>query len=618
MDFKNKPKIKRVTARKIASPKKQADISDSKAIIQASERIQAVNLVKKADIAEKVVIDHTKKHIFERVGNLRDVKNLVFSWLFIVFVLLSAVAIAQYYGRENYSKEVFSDGGTYSEGIVGEINSLNPIFASTEPERAFSRLAFSRLTTIDSSGSLKNQLASSIVNDDKYENFTINMRDNVVWSDGDKLTVDDVVFTVNLLKNKTINPSQYSNWKNIKIEKTGDYSLKFELPNEVRNFAYSLNFAILPEHKLKDISVDSIREDNFSENPVTSGPFKLRMLQKIGEQSVIHLEANDDYFLGRPKLNRFEIRTYKDSVDIKTALVSGEILASPNISLSDFTDQEKLRLNEVNSDLNRGAYAFLNESDSVLKDQKVRKAIQQGVDVEAIRKNLNGMTALDLPILDGFLNDDTEIELPKVDKNAAKKILEDDGWKLSNDKIRQKDGQKLSINLITVKSDYLEKIAEGFTSQLKELGFEVNTQIIDPSDTSQNFIQSILRPRAYSILIYEIDLGADPDIYAFWHSSQTDENGYNLSNYKDLISDDILNSVRTRGDDALRQAKFESFIKRWLNNVPAIGVVQSRTSYVYRNSVKPYDSKNQLVDSLDRYSDVIYWQAAKGEVYKTP
>ena len=194
MDFKNKPKIKRVTARKIASPKKQADISDSKAIIQASERIQAVNLVKKADIAEKVVIDHTKKHIFERVGNLRDVKNLVFSWLFIVFVLLSAVAIAQYYGRENYSKEVFSDGGTYSEGIVGEINSLNPIFASTEPERAFSRLAFSRLTTIDSSGSLKNQLASSIVNDDKYENFTINMRDNVVWSDGDKLTADDVVF----------------------------------------------------------------------------------------------------------------------------------------------------------------------------------------------------------------------------------------------------------------------------------------------------------------------------------------------------------------------------------------------------------------------------------------
>lgn len=64
----------------------------------------------------------------------------------------------------------------------------------------FQGFAFSRLTTIDSSGSLKNQLASSIVNDDKYENFTINMRDNVVWSDGDKLTADDVVFTVNLLK----------------------------------------------------------------------------------------------------------------------------------------------------------------------------------------------------------------------------------------------------------------------------------------------------------------------------------------------------------------------------------------------------------------------------------
>ena len=619
MDFKRKPKIKRVTAKKITPSKKRSnDIADTKASIQVGEKLQAASLLEKAELAEKVVIDHTKKHFLGRIGNLRGVRNLVFLWLFMIISLLFAVGFSQYFGRLNYTQEVFSTGGTYSEGIVGEINSLNPVFASTEAERSFSRLAFSRLTTIDSSGSLKNELADKISNDDNHEDFTVDLRQDATWSDGEKLDADDVIFTVNLLKDRTVNPSQYLNWRNINVEKTGDYAIKFELPSGARNFAYSLNFPILPEHKLKDVAVESLRENSFSENPVTSGAFNLRMLQKIDNQKVVHLEANNDYFLGRPKVDRFEIRTFSDESKVKEALLNGEILASPNIELSDFSDSEQARFNENKSNLNRGVYAFLNEEDPILKNKKVRSAIQQGVDVSSIRSQLGSMTALDFPVLNGFLDDDSNLNAPTVDKEAAKKSLDDDGWKIGKDGIRQKGDQKLSLNLITIKNSYLEKITEGFSSQLKDLGFEVNTQIVDPSDSSQNFIQSILQPRAYSILVYEIDLGADPDIFAFWHSSQATTNGYNLSNYKDTISDDILASVRSRGDDALRQAKFESFIKRWLSDAPAIGVVQSRTSYVYRNSVKPYNQDNKLVESLDRYSDVIYWQAAKSEVYKTP
>ena len=140
MDFKRKPKIKRVTAKKITPSKKRSnDISDAKAIIQVGEKLQAASLLEKADLAEKVVIDHTKKHFLGRIGNLRGVRNLVFLWLFMMISLLFAVGFSQYFGRLNYTQEVFSTGGTYSEGIVGEINSLNPVFASTEAERSFSR-----------------------------------------------------------------------------------------------------------------------------------------------------------------------------------------------------------------------------------------------------------------------------------------------------------------------------------------------------------------------------------------------------------------------------------------------------------------------------------------------
>ncbi|MBS7346505.1 MAG: hypothetical protein KIG14_02210, partial [Candidatus Sacchiramonaceae bacterium] len=149
--------------------------------ISLVQKLQARSLSERVDTAEKVVVDHTKTHIFGRIANLQAVRKIVFMWLFLMSSLLLAIGFAQFFNQSRYKQEVFAQGGTYSEGIVGEIDSLNPLFASSEPERAFSRLAFSRLFTIDSSGELNGDLARNFKADEDYKKYTFEITQNAKW-----------------------------------------------------------------------------------------------------------------------------------------------------------------------------------------------------------------------------------------------------------------------------------------------------------------------------------------------------------------------------------------------------------------------------------------------------
>ena len=142
--------------------------------------------------------------------------------------------------------------------------------------------------------------------------------------------------------------------------------------------------------------------------------------------------------------------------------------------------------------------------------------------------------------------------------------------------------------------------------------------VIDKDDKTGAFVQSILQPRNYSILVYEIDLGADPDIYAFWHSSQAGHKGLNCSNYNDAGADDLLLNSRTEQSSNEKKLQITKFTQRWLANSVAIGLGQTKTSYVFRKSVQPYSANNTFVTELNRYADVIHWSASKSTLYKTP
>lgn len=613
MDFKNNPKkVKRVSN---YLQKNKSQTSKGRTVQIAPNR--KMSLSERADFAEKVIISHTKKMFFGRFENLSNIRKVVIIWVAVMAFLIFSVGFFKEISSKNYSEEVFYKGGTYSEGILGEIKTLNPILASTESEKSFEQLTFSQLYDIDESGSLKGDLAEAVSTKDNYRNFDIKIRKNVKWSDGEKLTADDVIFTIKLLKEQSLNVSNFKVWKNVEISKKDDYEISVKVPTNSSSILYSFNFSILPEHTLKNIQLDKIREITFSNNLVTSGAFNFKSIQSDENKTTVSLVKNKNYYKGEPYIDNFDLVVFNDRDKLKKSLVTGEIVASPSVKISDFSENEQVKFSSRETKINRGIYAFLNNSDSILKDSKIRRAIQSGIDISKVRKEMEFIEKLDYPTLNQFVNT-KDLNLPEYNFKQAEKVIESAGWRKNSNGILEKDGQKATLNLATISVYNYKKAAEEISKQLKDLGFDVKITVIDKDDKTGAFIQSILQPRNYSILVYEIDLGADPDIYAFWHSSQSGQRGLNFSNYSDVIADDLLVNSRLAQTSEDKKLQLTKFSQRWIANSAAIGLGQTKASYVFRKSVKPFSSNNIFVTEVNRYSDIIYWSAKKSTLYKTP
>jgi len=145
-----------------------------------------------------------------------------------------------------------------------------------------------------------------------------------------------------------------------------------------------------------------------------------------------------------------------------------------------------------------------------------------------------------------------------------------------------------------------------------ELNIESDIKVVDPNDATQNILQTVLQPRNFDVLVYELSLGGDPDVYAYWHSSQATNNGLNFSNYNNAISDDALESGRSKISAKQRADRYAKFTATWQADAPAIALYQPKFDYIHIRNV------NEVVNPVDRYVDVQYWATEKKSVYKTP
>lgn len=118
--------------------------------------------------------------------------------------------------------------------------------------------------------------------------------------------------------------------------------------------------------------------------------------------------------------------------------------------------------------------------------------------------------------------------------------------------------------------------------------------------------------------MYELVIGADPDVYAYWSSSQVGATGYNFSGYSNIIADATLSSARSISNQTTRQAKYRVFANQWLQDAPAFGLYQGMSSYVVNRSAVTMDTQSILVSPTDRFSNILYWSTGKRPVYKTP
>jgi peptide/nickel transport system substrate-binding protein len=262
----------------------------------------------------------------------------------LLVVLLALVAIgvplySQYNQRQqissnetpNVSSQVKpAQGGIYTEGLIGSFNRLNPVLdLRNSADRDIDRLIFSGLIRYDDRGLPQGDLAESwgISQDGKVYNFSI--RPNAVWHDGEQVTADDIVFTVDLMRdeNSTAPDDVKALWKEVEVIALDPKMIQFRLPEPYAPFLDYLSFGVLPKHILDGKTFQDLIDDPFNLKPVGSGPYRLeRFAVTDGQITGVVLASFHDYYGQKPFIEQFVIRYFPDAQSAFDAYKNGEVM----------------------------------------------------------------------------------------------------------------------------------------------------------------------------------------------------------------------------------------------------------------------------------------------------
>lgn len=568
---------------------------------------------------QRTTTTHTQKFFVKRLDSVRFSQRFVVFWVSLMVFLILATVFQAIWHQNNYQTKTQAEDGVLAEAVLGPVDTLNPLFANSNAEKVIDRLLFSRLLSYDSTGFLNYDLVKNLTVSEDGLSALVAIKSGVFWHDGQKLTVDDIVFTFELIKSTDLNTT-VQGLNDLSVRKVDEATLAFDLKKKTITFTHFLTFPVLPKHILQDVPIANLREASFTNHPIGSGPFKIKYIQssdKLGRQQIIHLARNSNYYAGTPKLEKLQLHVYDDSSFIQEALDSAEVNATAELSLDEIASSAD-RYQVISAKTQAGYFALLNTTSPMLKDINVRKALQLSVDRASIINELRvKLPLLDLP-LTNFHLPGNQLKADDYNLEKAKQLLDESGWKVCANGIRCKESQELQLSAVSMTNRNLERLSDFVLKQWGNLGIRVNFKVVDTNDASQDAIRSILQPRAYDVLFDEIVIGADPDVYARWHSSQTEASGLNFANYNSSVADDALSTARLKSDKTLRVNKYQIFVQQWLKDVPAIGLFQSTVQYVVSKNIQAFSANEDLISPFDRYGDIVNWSVGETTVFKTP
>ena len=552
-----------------------------------------------------------EEHLIKRMSRLGRVRRFIAIWVALIVLLLGGLFIQIRKLQGYYLTNQPAPGGIYSEGILGSFTNVNPIYAVGSVDSSVSRLVFAGLFTFNDKNQLVGELAKSYTVDARGTTYTVLLKDNLQWQDGRPLTAEDVVFTYTTIQNPDTKSPLASSWQGIKVAAIDKKTVSFTLPSILSAFPYSMVNGIIPKHVLGKVAPEQMRSVLFNTNsPIGSGPFKWDAIEIVGtadedREQRIALKPNDSYVNGQPKLDSFVIRSFANEIKMRNAFKKGELNGVVGLSKipDDLLEDNSVRV--YNIPLNSQVLLFLKTTTPVLSDQKVRQAISYGLNTGAVRLAADvPVLPSDSPLLANQLGYDKTLTQKTGSPEQAAKLLDEAGWKLNDKGIRVKDGKELTLAITTQNNQTYESVAKNIKKQMALIG--VNVEIVVLKD---NELQSALAVHDYDSLLYGISLGPDPDVFAYWHSSQADlrsPSHLNFSEFKSTAADKALEAGRTRSDPATRAIKYRPFLDAWSKEAPAVALYQPRFLYVVREPLANFNP-TRMNTGTDRYNEVNQW-----------
>lgn len=432
-------------------------------------------------------------------------------------------------------------------------------------------------------GSIEPWLAKSYKWTNDNKTLVVTLRKDVKWTDGQKFTAKDVVFTFNMLK-KFSALDRASVWSGglESVLTTSDYVVEFDYSKvNVPAIVNLSNVYIVPEHVWSKVK-DPVKFTNPA--PVIgTGPFMLDHFSG----AVFTLKKNPGYWQkGKPYIDEVRIPSYTGNDSANLALAKGELdwagLFIPNIKKTYIArDPQDNHYWFPQGNL---VGLFLNNKRAPFDNPLFRKAIAMAINKEQIVKiamydytTPANDVAIKSPGFD-YLNDENLKPLwYSYDPQASIALLEKLGYKKGSDSIFMKSGKKLSFNILVVSgwTDWIT-VSQLISRQLKAVG-------IDAQVTTLSFgaYLSSIREAKYDMAISWATAGSNPFFLYDNMLNSVNMRGSNREKYSDTITDAVLNAYRTTSNIVEQQEALDLIQQIILEQVPSVPLFFNPTWFEY-------------------------------------
>jgi peptide/nickel transport system substrate-binding protein len=373
------------------------------------------------------------------------------------------------------------------------------------------------------------------------------LREDVYFHDGEQLNAEDVVYSLERIKNPENKSSQIGNFKEItEASAEDDFTviLKTEEPYPLLLVRLAA-LRVVPKHYVEEVG-----NEEFAKNPVGTGPYKFEEWVK---DEYITLVANNDYWQGEPEVKKVVFKPVPESAARVMSLQAGEADIIENLpphQVEDIENGENTKVGQADS--TRFIMLVFTTENEVVSNLNVRKAINMSINRDSIVENIfsGRATVTAQPVGNYDLGFKKDLEPYPYNPEQAQALLEEAGYG---------DGVTLNMGSPAGRYPMDKEVSEAIASQLGENGFDVNLSFEEWGSYATKTLQG---NQAYDVWLIgwgssTFDAGSTLD---FWLNSELVTSYYENTEVNQVL-DNLLNESKKTMDDTARAQLYEEVVQ---------------------------------------------------------
>lgn len=449
-------------------------------------------------------------------------------------------------------------GGRIIMATIGEPSNLITPLSTDSASHEVSSLLYVSPLRYDKDIKIEPYAAESFEILEGGRHFKFKLRENIRWFDGKPLTADDVEFTYKMMIDPKTPTAYAGDFLAIKeFRKTGPYTFEVFYEKPFARAVSTWASDILPRHALEG---EDLANTKYARQPLGAGPYKLK--EWVENQRVI-LEANPDYFEGRPYIDEVVYRSVPDQTTQFMELKAGNLdyigLTPPQYLFLTNGPRWEAGWRKYKYLASGYTYMAYNLEHPLFKERKARQALAHAVNKQEIIKG--ALLGLGVPTTGHFKPDswayNHALKPYEYDPGKALMMLGELGWRREKPTgPLMKDGRPFAFTVITNQGNEQRiKTCAILQEQLARIGIQMKVRTLEWA----TFIKEFVDQRRFEAVVLAWSIPQDPDAYDVWHSSKAARPGLNFVGYSNPEADALLEEGRNLVDPALRKPIYDRF-----------------------------------------------------------